>query len=395
MNILLFIPDKDKTVGGIFQYINCLINLVGRSDNKNKYYLFLRNNSEIFKEYSIKYPNIICIPEQESGNKSSLYNTKDKILKGIQKLLLKLKINIKINTTSSLDKIIEKYNIDIVHFPYQRLIKTNKPSITTMHDVQELYFPQYFTSTERAERAVNYKYCIDNADQVVVSYQHIKNDITQFFDKPENQIQVILLNMENLWFEKFNSDSIIKNLTDKPFILCPAVTWQHKNHLNLLKAILHLKESKKQIINLICTGKKTDYYFKVLEPFISSNNLQHQVFFKGIVSDEELYTLYKTCLGVVVPTKYEAGSFPLMESILIGVPVICSNVTSLPETIGCLDYTFDPDNINEIAEKIERLYLSEEFRKNCIVQNEKQRVILLNTGAYEKLSNLYSTLIKK
>ena len=63
-----------------------------------------------------------------------------------------------------------------------------------------------------------------------------------------------------------------------------------------------------------------------------------------------------------MPTLYEAGSFPLMESILMGIPVVCSNVTSLPETIGDNQFVFDPNNINDIAEKIIKIWDDENYR---------------------------------
>ena len=47
-------------------------------------------------------------------------------------------------------------------------------NITTLHDVQELHYPQFFTSTERANRAVNYKKAVDGADAVIVFYDVTK-----------------------------------------------------------------------------------------------------------------------------------------------------------------------------------------------------------------------------
>jgi glycosyltransferase involved in cell wall biosynthesis len=119
-------------------------------------------------------------------------------------------------------------------------------------------------------------------------------------------------------------------------------------------------------INLVCTGDRTDYFFNALEPYIIQNELEGNVRFTGIVDDLDLYCLYRESYGVIIPTRYEAGSFPLYESIFMGIPVICSNTTSLPETIGDQRFVFDPTNIGEMSNKIYLLYSNEEYRKENI-----------------------------
>ncbi|MEZ5025808.1 MAG: glycosyltransferase family 1 protein [Chitinophagales bacterium] len=395
MNILFFIPDKDPRSGGIFQYINCLLEILGSSEDENRYYLLLRDNTAYFLDYEKRFKNIKCIPEHESGANSTLLSWKEKIQKGISKVFQKINIQLNITTANSLDKVIGKYAIDVVHFPYIRWEKLNVPTITTIHDVQELYFPEYFSAEERTKRAVNnFKY-ITNANHIIVSYQHIKNDIVRFFQQPQEKIDVVLLNMQHLWFDKFllNKEEYKKTVKE-PYLLYPAVTWQHKNHLNLLKAILHLRETKNINVKLICTGKTTEYYTQTLHLFIVENRLDNNVSFVGIVDDENLFSLYQNAVGVVVPTKYEAGSFPLMESIMMQIPVICSNVTSLPETIGNEKYIFNPDDIQEMADKIELLFTSEEFRQQCVMDCQQQIKKLQHTNAYNKLMAIYAELGK-
>ena len=306
-----------------------------------------------------------------------------------------LKIDRRLKKKDIYDILIEKYHIDIIHTPFQSIVKKpNVKSITTLHDVQELYFPQFFSSQQRAYRAVKYKKAIDLADIVIVSYEHVKNDIIKFFDKSQNEIRTILLDMEDLWFNKLKETDIgALNRFNLPtsYLLYPAATWEHKNHLKLLEAIKKLDNSN---ICLVCTGAKKDYFKDVLKPYIVDNELEKQVSFLGIISDEELFQLYQNCRAVVVPTIYEAGSFPLMESILMEIPVICSNATSLPETIGDSNFVFNPFVVEEISEKIEKIYFDDSYReantKLLKVQSEKLRY---NNAAF-KFYETYKDLIK-
>jgi len=68
----------------------------------------------------------------------------------------------------------------------------------------------------------------------------------------------------------------------------------------------------------------------------------------------------------VIPTKFEAGSFPVWEAFSAGVPVACSNITSLPEQAGEAALLFSPDRHDEIADAVRRLWTDEDLRKNLI-----------------------------
>ena len=170
-----------------------------------------------------------------------------------------------------------------------------------------------------------------------------------------------------------------------PFLLYPAATWPHKNHINLIQAF-HILLSREALpkLKLICTGHQTAYYSQI-EALIKDLKLVDKVLFKGVVSDSELKQLYSKCIGVVVPTKYEAGSFPLMESIAQTIPVICSNVTSLPDTVRDKRFVFNPNDLSEMASIMRRLILDEEFRALSVANSVRIRSSILNQDIKSKI----------
>ncbi|WP_330202771.1 glycosyltransferase [Cyanobacterium sp. DS4] len=174
----------------------------------------------------------------------------------------------------------------------------------------------------------------------------------------------------NKYFEKY--DSL------KDFILYPAQTWQHKNHLSLIKAIELIKAQHQRSINLVCTGKKNSFFDETIEKYLTNSPVSKQIHFMDIVPETELYWLYKNCALVVVPTLYEAGSFPLLEAMSLDVPVICSSVTSLPETIGDSRFVFEPLNIQQMADLIMNMLDNEQLRGDN-VENSKNRIKELNS----------------
>ncbi len=100
-------------------------------------------------------------------------------------------------------------------------------------------------------------------------------------------------------------------------------------------------------------------------------------------------------MGVVVPSLYEAGSFPLMESIFLNVPVICSNVTSLPDTIGDDDFIFDPTDSSSLKNKLKQLWLDENFRKKSLANSLIQKQKLSETGALNKILRAYQIVLNQ
>lgn len=394
LNILFYIPYINQEMGGIRQYSVTLLKILGK-DPENKYYVFHESDDPEIMAVLNANPQFTRVKSKADKEKIvRVYFEK------VERRILSRFPRFTFLSTKKdpLEKICKKYSIDIVHCPYQYLpeAKTAK-SICTMHDMQELHFPEYFTPEERAYRATNYLNFIKNSDGIIVSYQHIKNDIIKYFQASADKISVCLLDMGNLWLERYQPTDIelLDVLDDSSFILYPANTWEHKNHKKLLEAILLLKDQGRTDIKLVCSGHRTPYYQQSLHSFIENNGLQSQVTFLGVVDEKILYSLYKKCLGTVVPTLYEAGSFPLVESILLDVPVICSNVTSLPETIGDSRFVFDPLNAADISRKIKQLWDDTDFREQGLLNCKKQAMRLRDTNSLRIIKDIYQNQMVK
>jgi len=389
MNILYYIPNISKVHGGIYQYSLNLLTELGGINGYNFFIPSLKLDNDI-KELCDKYENLHYFVTKEPV--ISVF--KRGVLKIANLIFERFKYNYRFRVHSEIYFLIKKYNIDIVHSPHQTLpLNIEVKSILTLHDVQELHFPEFFSSKQRMVRAIDNHYSVNSASAIIVSYNHIKEDIIKFFNIDRNKIYVVLLNMSNLWFNKIkHSDNISYNLDFNSYILYPAATWKHKNHKMLINALYYLKTKKNISINLVCTGNKTEYY-KELQDLVKELNLEKQIIFKGIVADRELFFLYKNALAVVIPTLYEAGSFPLYESIFLNVPVVCSNVTSLPETINDLDFIFNPKKIVDISDKIYKITCDKSYILKNLSLISKRRKELTSSNIKQKMIKIYKEIL--
>lgn len=290
--------------------------------------------------------------------------------------------------------------IDLLHFPTQTppFYDLPYPFIVTMHDVQELHFPEYFTPEERAYRAEYYWKSLKNATSVIVSFNHVKKDLVKYFNLPEAKAFVCPLPYNHIRLNHPREHEAIKYAEKYDsldgFILYPAQTWRHKNHLNLIKAIELVKNQSHRSINLVCTGKKNSYYYDHLHNYLVDSSVSTQVLFTGVLPESELFWLYKNCSLVVIPTLYEAGSFPLLEAMFLDVPVICSSVTSLPETIGDSRFIFDPLDVEGMSRLIVDMLDSIELRKDNI-KNSRSRINQLSQiDSCQSFYNTWRTTLK-
>jgi len=260
---------------------------------------------------------------------------------------------------------IEGAGIDLMHFTFQAAFLTDIPSIYHPHDLQHIHLPEYFSEYERQGRTLVYKRFSDQARIVAVSSSWVRQDLEDHLDIPHDKICVVPLapSTETYTVPSPGELATVSEKFDLPeaFAFYPAQTWPHKNHLGLIEAAAVLRDRHTLRIPLVFSGRKSDYY-PTLEKRINELGLARQVQFLGFVSPLELQSLYRLCRCVIIPTKFEAASFPLWEAFLAGAPTACSNITSLPRQAGIAALTFDPSDENEISDCLHRLWKDGELR---------------------------------
>lgn len=392
---LFYIPKIEQTNGGIRQYALNLLETIASYD-KASFQFYVYHNVEDLQVLEIinESDNCTLITDADiyspTINRNNYWRAKGMLISQ----LLTGKRPYRFKAIIELDQFIQEREIDFIHVPYQYLPKTNSKVkiITTLHDVQELYFPEFFKATNRAYRAQMYLDCVIKSHKIIVSYEHIAQDLIKYFDADPQKLQVCLLNMKDLWFAKIEQKfqgELPPNPYEDNYILYPANFWKHKNHIRLIEAFATFKAKSNSEIKLVLTGNNKNEVGLEAEELVKKLNISKSIVFAGLLDEDQLFATYKNATGVVIPTLYEAGSFPLMESLILEIPVICSNVTSLPETIGDDQFVFDPFNVEDITEKISLLAEDSKFREQSILNCKKMSTKIIDTGAEEIIKNIY------
>ena len=365
---------SDINPGGTFQYSQSMIYAL-KNETKNKFIIFCDMIDNRFDNYGLEIRKF-------NLHKSSM------IIKFFKYFILIFKWN---NSSFIINHQEKKIFNDIDLFlspfivPYPAFFM-NKPFIFTLHDMQERYYPEFFTLKGRITRRITNNAMAIKARKIICESEYVKSDIIKFTGANKDKI-VVIQSPPPQEFLSFNFDEtnnkIIRKKYNLPqkYLFYPAQSWFHKNHIRLLEAFNIIK-NKIDDLHLILTGSKQNNYFNIMEQ-INKLNLNDKVKHLGYIDYKDLPYIYKMSKMLVMPTLFESVSIPIYEAFSLKVPVCCSNVTALPEQIGDAGLIFDPFDIKDMSDKI-MMYLNNESLIIEKVQKGFERMLNFNHEEYKK-----------
>ena len=267
------------------------------------------------------------------------------------------------------DGTIERLGVDLMHFTFQNGFLTDVPSIYHPHDLQHLHLPEYFDHQEYQRRELWYRTLCQQATMVAVASGATRADVMEHYGLSSEKVQVIPL-APVIGADPKPGVAELRDMAHglglpAAFILYPAQTWPHKNHLGLLEALARLRDRHDLVVPLVCTGSM-NWFYPTIQRKVQELDMASQVRFLGFVTPQQLRTLYGLARAVVVPSLFEAASAPLWEAFASEVPAACSNVTSLPEQAGDAALVFDPRQPDEIAAAVARIWRDEGLRAHLV-----------------------------
>jgi glycosyltransferase involved in cell wall biosynthesis len=263
------------------------------------------------------------------------------------------------------DGTVERSGADLMHFTFQNGFRTELPTIYHPHDLQHVHLPAFFTVQERTRREKWYGALCRQARMVAVATTWTQRDVMEHYGLTEDKVRVVPL-APIVTEYRVPTDADLESarkrlLLPQDFILYPAQTWPHKNHLGLIEALALLRDRDGLRVPLVSSGRLGEY-FPTIRRRVEELGLQEQITWLGFVSTDDLQCLYRLARAVVIPTRFEAASGPLWDAFSAGTPAACSRATSLPAQAGDAAVVFDQENPAEIAAAIRRLWTDESLR---------------------------------
>jgi glycosyltransferase involved in cell wall biosynthesis len=292
------------------------------------------------------------------------------------------------------DGFFESLGVDVVHFPEQGYELCALPTVYNPHDLQHRHFPQFFSARTIAAREVVYRTGCSLARVVPVASEWIRDDLIREYGVHPSRIAVIPWAAPTEIWERPTPAHLVEvrerlSLPGR-FVLYPAMTWPHKNHVRLLEALAVAHGGGAGCVSLVCTGAKTPH-FATIEGTARELGLLQSVFFTGMLSPADLVAVYAMATMVIVPSLYEAASGPLFEAWWAERPAAVARVTSLPQQAGDAAVMFDPFDTVDIARAITALMTDNELREKMVEAGRRR----LAEFSWERVARSYRAVYRR
>ena len=277
-----------------------------------------------------------------------------------------------------LDKLISKLNVDFCFVPFYRkplFTKKNNKYIVTIHDLQALHFPEYFSFLKLLWLKFAWRQSVKSAYHIIAISEFVKKDIITRFKCNSNKITTIynpILCYNE--FASFQELSLKYEIKTKDYYYTISSLLKHKNLITILKLIKKIKDDANSSLpnKLVISGIKGNEE-STLKEYIKENNIEDNCIFTGYISEGDKNTLIKNSRLFLFPSIFEGFGMPIIESIKLGTNVVTTKLASIPEVSkGLCTYVNDPFDIEEwfkaleIAEEINVNYTFPEYNIDTI-----------------------------
>jgi glycosyltransferase involved in cell wall biosynthesis len=268
------------------------------------------------------------------------------------------------------ERVVSDLGAQVVHFVHQAAFATSARRIYQPHDLQHLHFPEFFSMQDARRRNHLYLTNCRRSDMIVVMSRWGRRDLVDRYALDENKVYVIPWAAPIEAYESPTSERIhdVRCRYDLPprYLLYPAQTWPHKNHVRLLEALRQTGDRKFDDIQLVCTGH-LGAHFPAIADEASRLDVAHRIRFLGWIPSSDMAAIYRSAVGLVFPSLFEGWGLPVVESFHAGIPVACSRIPVLEEQAGDAAVYFDPTDPADLAEAMIALWTDGELRDRLVI----------------------------
>lgn len=341
---------------GLGRYITNLVDNLINIDKRNEYVLFVNTkHSQSFLEY--KNVKVVVV-------NTSIYSFAEQII---------------------LPFIYTKEKLDLLHIPH-----FNAPLfyfgklVVTFHDLIKHASTGSATTTRPAWQhlVIRFSYYLltfvvsRRAKKIIVPTEYVKKDVCKRLGISESKVVVTYESVDdNLKVVNLSRTQAQKTLykygLTQPFIIYTGNLYPHKNIDLLIEAVVK-HNAKKEVdlcLGIVCA--RSVFYNRAAEK-IKNYGAEEYIKLLGFVDDAELSRLYSIALCLVHPSKMEGFGLTGLEAMSVGLPVISSNASCLPEVYGSACLYFNPDSVDALNTAIEKLIGDASLREELSTMGKNQ-----------------------
>ncbi len=248
---------------------------------------------------------------------------------------------------------LRKNGFDIVHHLGGIVPRSPLPAVVTLHDLQYLAYPEYFSATKRHYLNATQGRSLARAHRVMAISEFTRTQAIEQFGLDPGKVVVVPPVLDLPPPPDDAERRAVRKTFDlaRDFVLYPAATYPHKNHLTLVRAFA--KTCADRDVDLVLTGAtgagawgsahSTSAQINALSGSLGVETRVRQL---GYVSRRQLGALYAEAAMVAFPSRFEGFGLPVVEAMALGCPVVAAEATALPALVGGAGLLVDPDDVD-------------------------------------------------
>lgn len=260
--------------------------------------------------------------------------------------------------------------IDLFHAPsFVAPILSPCKMIMTIHDLNHLVLPQFYTPFHQLYYRVFVKSCIKRSKFILTVSNFSKDEIVRTLGLSKAKIFVTYNGVGEIYRPVTDVKELeyVREIYEFPkeFILCVSNNKPHKNIYQLVRAYCQSNVD----LPLVLATPVDSALLKLAESF----NKKHLIYFSKFIAEEHLPAVYSMTKLFVYPSTYEGFGLPPLEAMCCGAPVVVARSSSLPEVVGEAAIFADPYNYLDIAQALEIGVNDDSARARSVANIEEHR----------------------
>ncbi|MCS6827968.1 MAG: glycosyltransferase family 4 protein [Caldilinea sp.] len=254
----------------------------------------------------------------------------------------------------------------LYHATEHLLPQLRTPTVLTVHDLIFERHPEHHTRRNVWFLKVGMRLFTQAADVIIAVSDQTRRDLMDLYATPADKIHVVYEGVDAR-FRPASEAEVIDARTryriDRPYLLMVGTLEPRKNHAAALHALARLKAEGHPHVLVIVGG--SGWLFEPIHRLVDALGLHSDVLFTGYIPAADLPPLYTGADCVLLPSLYEGFGFPALEAMACAAPVVCSNVSSLPEVVGDAALLVPPTDVDALAAAL-RLVLTQPALANTL-----------------------------
>jgi len=247
---------------------------------------------------------------------------------------------------------------DVYHEPNFIPHRFDGPTVITVHDLSVIRFPEMHPPARIRAIGNKLKHAIARADRVITVSDFVRTEVLEHFDCAPEKVVAVHNGVSSGFHPRTEADCSARlaatGLKYGSYVLSVGTFEPRKNLGRLAQAWLQLPADIRREYPLVLAGARgwgEGEFAKALSRLEQEGSLVKLDY----VDSELLHVLYAGARLFIYPSLYEGFGLPVLEAMASGVPVICSNVSSLPEVADGAAVLVDPHSSGEMAHAAEAL----------------------------------------